>query len=71
MTEISGSDVKEGMRVVAGEEGDEETDGQQSAATADERQDEQSVLAKTAQGQQTAARANVISERRFRGTHTA
>ena len=28
MTEISGSNVKEGMRVVAGEEGDEETDGQ-------------------------------------------
>jgi HlyD family secretion protein len=31
-TEISGNDVKEGMRVVAGEEGSEETAGQESAA---------------------------------------
>jgi HlyD family secretion protein len=31
-TEISGNDVKEGMRVVVGEEGSEETSGQESAA---------------------------------------
>ena len=34
-TEISGNDVKEGMRVVAGEEGSEETAGQESAADGD------------------------------------
>jgi HlyD family secretion protein len=34
-TEISGNDVKEGMRVVAGEEGSEATAGQESAADGD------------------------------------
>ena len=60
VTEISGSDVKEGMRVVAGEEGDEETDGQQSEATTDEDKTSNPFLPKTAQGQQTAAGPNVI-----------
>jgi HlyD family secretion protein len=36
MTEISGSGVREGMRVVAGEKSDEETDDQHDAAAADE-----------------------------------
>jgi HlyD family secretion protein len=34
-TEISGDDVKEGMRIVAGEEGSEATAGQESAADGD------------------------------------
>jgi hypothetical protein len=32
MTEISGSDVKEGMKVIAGEEGDEDVDVKETAA---------------------------------------
>ncbi|MGA2061712.1 MAG: efflux RND transporter periplasmic adaptor subunit [Thermoguttaceae bacterium] len=35
MTEISGSDVKEGMKVIAGEEGDEEVDVKETAADGD------------------------------------
>ena len=50
VTEISGSDVKEGMRVVAGEEGDEETDGQQSEATTDEDKTSNPFLPKLPKG---------------------
>ena len=35
MTEISGSGVKEGMQVVVGEEGQGDTEGQESETTAD------------------------------------
>ena len=35
MTEISGSDVKEGMKVIAGEEGDEDVDVKETAADGD------------------------------------
>jgi HlyD family secretion protein len=50
VTEISGSDVKEGMRVVAGEEGDEVTDGQQSEATTDEDKTSNPFLPKLPKG---------------------
>ena len=58
MTEISGSDVKEGMQVLVGEEGQGDAEGQDNERR---RQDEQSVLAETSQGQQTASRTNVAS----------
>jgi HlyD family secretion protein len=49
-TEISGSNVKEGMRVVTGEEGDEETDGQQSEATTGEDRTSNPFLPKLPKG---------------------
>ena len=56
MTEISGSGVKEGMQVVAGEEGE---DDQENSDDDGCRQDEQSVLAETAQGLQAPSAADV------------
>ena len=64
MTEISGSGVKEGMQVVVGEEGQGDTEGQDNDRR--RRQDEQSVLAEAAQGQQTASRTDVA----FGSRHT-
>jgi HlyD family secretion protein len=50
LTEIRGSDVKEGMLVVTGEESDEETDDQQSAATTDEDKTSNPFLPKLPKG---------------------
>ena len=50
MTEISGSDVAEGMQVVVGEEGDEETDGQHIEATTDEDKTSNPFLPKLPKG---------------------
>ena len=50
MTEISGSNIKEGMRVVAGEEGDEQTSDQDGAATADGDQTSNPFLPKLPKG---------------------
>jgi HlyD family secretion protein len=50
VTEISGSNVKEGMRVVAGEEGNEEADGQESEAATDEDKTSNPFLPKMPKG---------------------
>ena len=50
VTEISGSNVKEGMRVVTGEESDEEPDGQQSGAATDEDKTSNPFLPKPPKG---------------------
>jgi HlyD family secretion protein len=50
MSEISADDIKEGMRVVAGEEGDEETDGQDNAASGDEDKTSNPFLPKPPKG---------------------
>jgi HlyD family secretion protein len=50
MTEISGNDAKEGMRVVAGEESDEPTDGQGGAPATDEDKTSNPFLPKPPKG---------------------
>jgi HlyD family secretion protein len=50
MTEISGPSVKEGMRVVAGEEGDEESAAPQGGATTDESKTSNPFLPKPPKG---------------------
>jgi len=50
MTEISGSDVREGMRVVSGEENDEQPNGQEHATTTDENETSNPFLPKPPKG---------------------
>jgi HlyD family secretion protein len=50
MSEINGDDIKEGMRVVVGEEGDEETEGQESAASGNEDKTSNPFLPKIPKG---------------------
>ena len=68
-TEISGNDVKDGMRVVAGEEGNDETAGQASAA--DGETTSNPFSAKTSKGEQAASWANVIYGNCIHGNHSA
>ena len=58
MTEISGSGVREGMQVVAGEQGKEDQEGEDAA----EGEKTSNPFAQNSQGQQTATRTNVAKQ---------